>query len=284
MNTFLKDPRILEYVVICIQEPWLNSRDLKQTHNPTVGNFDVFMVNGQDRPLVAFFVNQSVSHNAKVSGRGPYHAIIRITAQIEGREEEIAIHNVYNLNEESGDTRHRDGPYEGIPKRSCLPMLEGALEKHRSSQQIVVGDFNLYHRKWSGEEGLARRSPTTQTEYLISMMERWGLDLCLEPGTITRLPSDNRSRHGSIIDLVWASRDIHKVIKYCRVNKDLDYASDHLPIEITLEYSLSEAPQETRRKFKAWMKKKRKYSQKYYRQNYGHAEIGLSTRGRTSIS
>jgi hypothetical protein len=42
------------------------------------------------------------------------------------------------------------------------------------------------------------------------------------------------------------------------VNKDLDCASDHLPIETNLEYSLSEAPQETRRKFRAMDEKEKK--------------------------
>ena len=31
MNTLLKDPRVLDYTVICIQEPWLNGRNSKQT-------------------------------------------------------------------------------------------------------------------------------------------------------------------------------------------------------------------------------------------------------------
>jgi hypothetical protein len=76
MNTLLKDPRVLDYTVICIQEPWLNGRNSKQTHNPTQGNFEVFMVDGTERPFVAFFVNKNLigSRDVKVSGRGPFHA------------------------------------------------------------------------------------------------------------------------------------------------------------------------------------------------------------------
>lgn len=104
MNTLLKDPKVLDYTVICIQEPWLNSRNSKQTHNPTQGNFEVFIADGNERPFVAFFVNKNriVTQDIKVSGRGPFHATIRIMTEIEGRKEEIVIHNVYNPNEKYG--------------------------------------------------------------------------------------------------------------------------------------------------------------------------------------
>lgn len=206
------------------------------------------MAGGEERPLVAFFINKSVLQNTKVSGRGPYHATARITTLIEGREEEIVIHNIYNPNEQSGDLRHPDGRYEGIPKKSCLPMLEGALEKHHGKEQIVVGDFNLYHSRWAGES--SRRSPSVQTEYMMAMMDREGMDLCLEPGTITRPPADMRSTHGSTIDLVWATEGVQKMIRYCKVSHKLDCASDHLPIVTAFEYSTREPVEVKRRRFR----------------------------------
>jgi exonuclease III/ribonuclease HI len=249
MNTFLKDQRILEYAVMCIQEPWLNTRIAKQTHNPTQGNFDVFMADGEERPLVAFFVNRKLGpQNIKVSGRGPYHATIRVKTRIEGREEEIIIHNIYNP-KDTGGLQHIEGRYEGIPRDSCLPMLEGALERHQGKQQIVVGDFNIHHGRWSGMES-ARSTPSTQTEFMIGMMERWGLDLCLEQGTITRPPADLRSTRGSTIDLVWATEGIQNMIRRCGIQHALDSASDHLPIETVIECPLIEAPLQVRRKFK----------------------------------
>ena len=86
------------------------------------------MVDGNERPFVAFFVNKNLigSRDIKVSGRGPFHATIRITTNIEGREEEIVIHNVYNPNEKYGDPRYREGRYEGITTNSALPLLESA--------------------------------------------------------------------------------------------------------------------------------------------------------------
>lgn len=151
MNTLLKHPKILDYAVICIQEPWLISRNAKQKHNPTQGNFDVFIVDRNERPFVAFSVNKNRigSQDVKVPGRGLFHATIRILIQIEGREEEIeiVIHDVYNPNQKNGDLRDRDGRYEGITTNSTLPLLQSALEKHHGKLQLVVGDFNMRYSK-----------------------------------------------------------------------------------------------------------------------------------------
>jgi hypothetical protein len=43
---------------------------------------------------------------------------------------------------------------------------------------------------------------------MIVMMERWGLDLGLEQGTITRPLSNLRSNQGSTIDLVSATAGV----------------------------------------------------------------------------
>lgn len=227
----------------------MNPGTERLTHNPSCGHFDVFMVEGEERPLVAFFVNQKLGkQNIKVTGRGPYHATIRVLVNIENQKEELTIHNIYNPND-TGGARHREGRYEGLPIASCLPMLEAALEKHKDKHQIVVGDFNMHHNRWSGQRDL-RSNSTRQTEFTIEMMERWGLDLCLEQGTITSPPSDIRSSRGSTIDLVWATEEVQNMIRSCGIEHDLDYASDHLPITTALEYSLIEAPKTVRHKFK----------------------------------
>jgi hypothetical protein len=64
---------------------------------------------------------------------------IKIMTQIEGRKEEIVIHNVYNPTEKGRDPRHKEGRYEGITTNSALPLLESALEKHHGKEQLVVG-------------------------------------------------------------------------------------------------------------------------------------------------
>ena len=102
---------------------------------------------------MAFFINKNwiSPRDIKVSGRGPFHATIKIMTQIESREEEIVIHNVYNPNEKRGDVRHKEGWYEGLTTNSALPLLESALEKYHGQEQLVVRDFNMHHSKWEGE-------------------------------------------------------------------------------------------------------------------------------------
>jgi len=119
--------------------------------------------------------------------------------RIEGREEEIVIHNVYNPNEKRGDLRHKEGRYEGFTTSSALPLLESALERYHEKEQLVLGDFNMHHSKWDGENyRSSRNSSSNQTDFMIEMIERWGLDLCLEQGRVTRLPLDHRSNQGSV--------------------------------------------------------------------------------------
>jgi hypothetical protein len=102
---------------------------LQANTQPYAGQLRLFMVDGTERPFVAFFVNKRRigSGDVKVSGRGPFHATIKIMTQIEGKREEIVIHNVYNPIEKNGDPRHREGRYEGIATNSALPLLESAL-------------------------------------------------------------------------------------------------------------------------------------------------------------
>jgi hypothetical protein len=110
---------------------------------------------------------------------------------------------------------------------STLPLLKSALEKHHGKEQLVVGDFNMHHSRWDGDNyRRSRNTPSTQTDFMIAMMERWGLNLCLEQGTITRPPSNLRSNQGSTIDLVWATAGVQGMIRNCGVNNELDCASE----------------------------------------------------------
>jgi hypothetical protein len=76
----------------------------------------------------------------------------------------------------NGDPRHREGRYKGITTNSTLPLLKSALEKHHGKEQLVVGDFNMHHSRWDGDNyRRSRNTPSTQTDFMIAKMERWGL-------------------------------------------------------------------------------------------------------------
>jgi len=65
----------------------------------------VFIVNRKEQLFIAFFVNKNLIslQDIKVLGQGPFHATIRIIAKIKGKEKEIVIYNVYNLNKKYKD-------------------------------------------------------------------------------------------------------------------------------------------------------------------------------------
>ncbi|KAF2844552.1 hypothetical protein T440DRAFT_355671, partial [Plenodomus tracheiphilus IPT5] len=95
---------------------------------------------------------------------------------------QLAVHNVYN-------------PPKGTRnQRSTLPQVREALDKHRTDEQIILGDFNLHHPLWGG---LNKGVTDPETEDLIDIIGDFGLHSTLPPGTVTY--EEGRSR--STIDL-----------------------------------------------------------------------------------
>jgi hypothetical protein len=122
----------------------------------------------------------------------------------------------------------------------------------------------MHRCKWDGDNyRRSRNPPSTQTESMIAMMERWGLDLCLEQCTITRPPSNLRSKQGSTIDLVWAAAGVQGMIRNCGVDDELDCASDHFPIVTTLEYLTTEPPKVVQRHRKLLWRNRRPRLMRY---------------------
>ena len=75
-----------------------------------------------------------------------------------------------------------------------------------------------------------------EADALVEMMSDLELNLLLPPGTITY------PRSGTAIDLVWGNNEaVNQVIK-CRIAKQHDHGSDHLPIETTIAMR-TEVPQ-----------------------------------------
>ena len=254
MNLLLRDKKALEYDVLAIQEPWLNDRDSKMTHNPTRGRFHTFMSTSADRPLVCFFVNSRIAPDAiRVTSRGQHLCSLHIAAQMEGESQDISIHNIYNPHLPATLPRFTEGRWDGIWLESVLPHLDTALTKSQGNPQVVVGDFNLHHEVWYGETTLPSSAATrrTEAEALLTLMSRHGLELALEPGTVTRPRQDVRSsRAGSTIDLTWATGDLEERIGVCKVRPDLDFASDHMPILTSFYLQATLAPPKLKRQFR----------------------------------
>ena len=69
--------------------------------------------------------------------------------------------------------------------------------------QVVAGDFNLHYKKWYGQARMPNSAPKRkrQAEAAIDIMARYGLDLTLPQGMITRPEANERQVAGTIIDL-----------------------------------------------------------------------------------
>jgi exonuclease III len=195
---------------------------------------------------VCFYINKRIkAETVQISSLGSGTCSIGITIQADGKKQQVVIHNIYHLVQDNN--LRTSGRYQGIPKSSCLPQLETLLSRNSSHAQVVVGDFNLHHPKWSLEDIREYSRPAT-TNMLLEIMSRHDLDICTEQGTITR-PAANllATNAGSTIDLVWATEDVRNCILECNVMLGLDKFSDHLLVATFIEYAVEEAPKESRR-------------------------------------
>src|ERR1700684_4177489 len=87
MAALLRDPQVLQFDVIAIQEPWLNSFDRSRTHNPTQGRFFVYMNTTEGRPLVCFLIRDTIDKSTiRVTGCGANISTLQIRTEIEGRD------------------------------------------------------------------------------------------------------------------------------------------------------------------------------------------------------
>ncbi|RFU25059.1 hypothetical protein B7463_g11279, partial [Scytalidium lignicola] len=258
MAALLMDRKAREYNVIAIQEPYLNStKEPWKTHNPYPDRYQVYMQTTGERPHVCFLIDTTKidKETIRITSRGHNVLTTHIKVKMEGVNKEISIHNIYNphnrglgLGEEQA--RFADGEYEELLTSSALPQLDQALARYRNNPQMVVGDFNLYHEMWFGNEPFTERD-SNQTDFLIPLMEENGLELALEPGTITR-PANNVNQRikGTCIDLVWATQEIQDRIHTCRVDRRLDHASDHYPVATKINIEPNPPPAAYKKAFK----------------------------------
>jgi endonuclease/exonuclease/phosphatase family metal-dependent hydrolase len=123
----------------------------------------------------------------------------------------ICIYNVYN---EVGT--------------ETLSTLHEALDGQDMHETIVLGDFNLHHPLWSARHHRVRER--SRAERLLTIAEDFQLELLTVPGTTTY-----RWRGGeSTIDLAFASEEVAANLIYYRIDRRLDYDSDHLPIAVAI--------------------------------------------------
>ena len=91
---------------------------------------------------------------------------------------------------------------------------------------IIIGDdFNIHHPIWNPEGYTCHDK---DVDALIEMMIELELTLLLPSGTIIY------PNAGTMIDLIWDSKEAVNRTIVCRIVEEYDHDSDHLPIETTL--------------------------------------------------
>jgi len=136
---------------------------------------------------------------------------------------EVSIFNIYN----------EQGTWDG------LNLLKGLVSQ---GTYLLVGDFNLHHPVWGGDDAVE----DAEAEELLLLMDSASLDCWLEPGTVTRMDA----RSSTTIDLVLASRRLTERMISCEVS-ETHADSDHLPICTIMDVETQEVEEERRRCWKS---------------------------------
>jgi hypothetical protein len=128
MASFLRDPKVLEYDILAIQEPWRNQH-MATTHNPVAQKYHLlFQKDTLEQPArTCFFVNKRLD-NTKWRFTDHSRDMGSLTIQTSnkaGEAKEITIYNVYN-------------PLTTKYEESTLPILNEALH-NRTDEKIILG-------------------------------------------------------------------------------------------------------------------------------------------------
>ena len=207
----LADPRVREFDIIAVQEPWRNPYD-STAYSTRDSGFHLVDIQDKDS-RVSTYVNKRISMDSwsEVSHSTDAQSItLRLGAT------QINVHNIYSPPPAS----HTDNS-----EISTLAVLLHALRM--PGEHVVVGDFNLYHPLWGGP---AYPYQHTMADSLITTMRTAGAELALPQGTITREAMRGDIMERTTIDLVWLSAALIPRLVQCRVTRELEQSSDHLPI------------------------------------------------------
>ena len=165
MADFLRREESMKYGILAIQEPWAGNPYQHTTHNPVKNVFHLLYPpeTGEQElpPRLCMFVNKDI---ASASWKVTFHSPDLMTLHLEfpgETQQVINIHNIYNPSPSQGNY-------------STLPDLSKALEVE--GEHIVVGDFNLHHPLWTGED-YHHQHP--EADQLLEILDQSELELLL---------------------------------------------------------------------------------------------------------
>ena len=223
MIDFMADEEVRDADILAIQEPWRNKYDGKG-YNPSGGPFRLIEA-GTENTRASIYINKRIStEDYGVIEVTPDLVSILLRLKIGGRTVETVIHSAYSPPPISHSVRE-------IPEE--LAQTLRAIE--RQEEQILLGDFNLHHPTWGGQDS---NRHVISADLIQATLEN-GFILILPRGTITRdikknLGRPNERVEKSTIDLAFTTATITNRVVSCMVRRDLRKGSDHLPIETTI--------------------------------------------------
>ncbi|KAJ5667637.1 hypothetical protein N7507_003501 [Penicillium longicatenatum] len=160
MAQFLRDPAVLAADIIAIQEPWINPYN-DSIYHPTKQTHKLLWPGAEgERSRVCLFVSKRLARWTHFAHSGDVQEL-RLKTETCG---EVSIFNIYN----------EQGTWDGLNLLKSVVSPPGSY--------LVVGDFNLHHPVWGGDDAVE----DAEAEELLMLMDSASLDCWLEPGTVTR--------------------------------------------------------------------------------------------------
>ena len=232
----MEDPRRKDFDIIAVQEPWRNTYD-HAAYNPRASGFHL-IDNKRADSRISIYVNKEISIG---SWEEVFHSpdVATVTLRLAGGTQVINVHNVYSPPPAS----HNDetGTASIIALTNALTM---------PGRHIVVGDFNLHHPWWCGATYAHQHRIADR---LLGIMRDASVELALPRGTITREARRGGITEKTTIDLVWASTELIDQLTHCRIAREMEQSSDHLPISTEIATQDAVATQAPRKR-RLWTK------------------------------
>jgi hypothetical protein len=154
MALLLADPRVSQFSLLAIQEPFHNSFT-NSTHNPSYTSFHLLHP-CVENSRVCFLINKSVNPSSW-SGNfpSPDYSYLRLKSPVQGARD-IMIHNIYRpqgtssfISSFTDNSEFSDFFTAAHDNSDVFSLLHHALFDV-SVDHILLGDFKLHHPLWGG--------------------------------------------------------------------------------------------------------------------------------------
>ncbi|KAG5761415.1 hypothetical protein H9Q72_010469 [Fusarium xylarioides] len=177
---------------------------------------------------VFFFIHRSIPrHLWHVEYHSSANQDMAATLFLQTQQGQIAIHNVYNVNQPAK---------EGRPKRH-IDVKDLVRDTTRDELNIVVGDFNLHRYLWGGSLYKSTNHTAAAKTLEDEMIIKAKMALLTKQGTVTCTKgSGDGHPSASCIDLTFISRALLPQVKHWGVFQENPWKpSDHRPIRTVLD-------------------------------------------------